>query len=171
MADTLKVKEAPSLGKYLGTSVDGKNHIKKNALELVDRFNQRLQGWKANLLSQAGRATLVHSVMQSDPIYKMSVFQLPKKEVNKMEALMVDFLWGFKSDGKRIHMTNKKRLFSPKSSGELGFRHLFIVNEALLAKHGWKWIASPDSLCSAWFLNKYKRVNTEFQFRNTTQDT
>lgn len=171
MANTLKVKHAPTLGRYLDVFVDGKNHVKKNATELVERFQQRLQGWKASLLSQAGRVTLIKSVLHSDPIYKMSVFKLPNRETKQMESLMVDFVWGFNTNGKRMHLKNRNFLFSPKHHGGLGLRHLSVVNDALLAKHGWHWIISPSSLSSSWFLNKYRIANTEFKFRNTTQDS
>lgn len=88
-----------------------------------------------------------------------------------MESLVVDFLWGYNPEGKKMHMLNKNRIFSPKTKGGLGFRHLSLVNDSLLVKQGWKWIDNPSSLSSAWFLNKYKVPNTEFNFRKTTQDT
>lgn len=91
MATTLGMKQFSNLEKYMGVYVDGKNHMKRNASELLERFQNRLQGWKASLLSQAGRCTLIKSILQADPIYKMSVFQLPKVEVEKMESKMTDF--------------------------------------------------------------------------------
>lgn len=67
----------------------------------------------------------------------MSVFKLPNQETKRMESLKVDFVWGFKTFGKRMHLKNKNFLFSPKHAGGLGLRHLSVVNDALLAKHGW----------------------------------
>lgn len=131
-------------------------------------MNHRLQGWKASLFSQACRATLIQSVLHSNPVYTMSVFQLPKKDIRKMESTMIDFFWGFKHEGKRMNLLCKDRLLSSKVDGVLDFRHLSLVNEALLSKHGWQWVHETSSLTSAWVLNKYKVPNMEFQFCNIT---
>ena len=37
--------------------------------DLVDKMQAILQGWKARILSQAGRTTVIKSVLQSMPFY------------------------------------------------------------------------------------------------------
>lgn len=76
MENTVGVNTANSLGKYLGVVVDEENVIKHNSEALKDRVDSKLKGWKSSLFSQAGRMTLIKSILQADPIYKMSSFQL-----------------------------------------------------------------------------------------------
>lgn len=61
---------------------------------LVDRMQSKLQGWKAKLLSQAGRTSFILSTLQSMPLYTFSFFKVPETVCNKMGALSKDFLWG-----------------------------------------------------------------------------
>lgn len=94
MSATLGVKVSNGLGKYLGVFVDGDNVIQVNSESLKERMESRLKGWKANLLSQAGRCTLIKSILQADQIYKMSSFQLLKKDTNRMNSHAINFFWG-----------------------------------------------------------------------------
>ena len=45
---------------------------------LKDRLHSRTQGWKNQLLSQAGKEILIKAVSQAIPSYCMSTFLLPK---------------------------------------------------------------------------------------------
>ena len=54
-------------------------------------FNSRIFGWKAKILSQAAKATLIKSVISSMPSYWMSSFKLPKSICSKTDATLRDF--------------------------------------------------------------------------------
>lgn len=110
MAKTLNAPISSSLGKYLGVFVDGKNCVKRNGLELLEKFDNRLGSWKANILSQSGRATLIKSVLLSDPVYKMSSFSLHSNHLRKMDSTMIKFFWGHQGDKKKIHLLPKDHL-------------------------------------------------------------
>ena len=79
LANSLKVKvnlvQCPS--KYLGLSFKLRGRSVSDFQDLIDKVQAKLQGWKARLLSQAGRAVLISSVLQSTPLYAMSCFRLP----------------------------------------------------------------------------------------------
>ncbi|KAF7842619.1 BRASSINOSTEROID INSENSITIVE 1-associated receptor kinase 1 [Senna tora] len=60
-AGILQSNVVDGLGKYLGGFIDGSTRDRKNYKIILDHLNKRLQGWKANMLSQAARCTLIQS--------------------------------------------------------------------------------------------------------------
>ncbi|KAL0404497.1 UNVERIFIED_CONTAM: hypothetical protein Sradi_2090500 [Sesamum radiatum] len=54
---------------------------------------QKVHSWSSIKLSQAGRAVLIKSVLQSIPTYVMSCFRLPNRFIKELEGLMADFVW------------------------------------------------------------------------------
>lgn len=74
---------------------------------LKDRVKQRVQSWKDNWVSQAGREVLIKSVAQTLPSYAMSVFLLPLEITRDIERSLTKFWWGLKPDNKAwIHWMN-----------------------------------------------------------------
>uniref|UniRef100_A0A803PH01 RNase H type-1 domain-containing protein n=1 Tax=Cannabis sativa TaxID=3483 RepID=A0A803PH01_CANSA len=73
--------------KFLGNPliVSGKNNSEFEFI--IEKISMRLEGWRAKLLSQAARTTLIKSVLASILIYTMSVFLLPHKMTNKIDGL------------------------------------------------------------------------------------
>ena len=61
---------------------------------LKDRIWKKLQGWKDLMLSRVGKEILIKTVAQSIPTYTMSVFQLPLKLCDELDALCAKFWWG-----------------------------------------------------------------------------
>ena len=58
---------------------------------LKDRIWKKLQVWKGMLLSKVGKEILIKAVTQSIPTYTMSVFQLPLKLCDELDALCAKF--------------------------------------------------------------------------------
>ena len=58
---------------------------------LKDRIWKKLQGWKGMLLFRAGKEILITAVAQSLPTYTMSVFQIPLKLCDELDALCAKF--------------------------------------------------------------------------------
>ena len=58
---------------------------------LKDRIWKNMQGWKGKLLSKAGKEILIKAVAQSIPTYTMSVFQLPFKLCDELDAMCAKF--------------------------------------------------------------------------------
>ncbi|KAF7824519.1 ribonuclease H [Senna tora] len=160
-----------NLGKYLGTYVDGRLNSHCIYEELLEKIQSRLAGWKSKLISQAGRVTLINSVLQALPIYQMSNGALPKKVSDKIESITNNFFWGIKSNGYRIHLLKSEALRQPKWKGGLGFKNINCFNKALLAKNVWRLIERPNTLLSRWFLGKYQDPSKELDFKKTSQDS
>ncbi|KAF7804493.1 putative LRR receptor-like serine/threonine-protein kinase [Senna tora] len=159
------------LGKYLGTYVDGRINSRSIFEELLEKIQSRLAGWKSKLISQAGRVTLINSVLQALPIYQMSNIELPKKVVDKIDSITNDFFWGTKGNRKRIHLLSSKVLRQPRWEGGLGIKNIKLFNEALIPKNVWRLVERPNALCSRWFLEKYQNPNMELDFKSTSQDS
>jgi len=71
LSDILGFASTPSLGKYLGIPI---RHLRSSSHEynfVLDRVKQKLAGWKANMLSFAGRAILIQASFAAIPSYIM----------------------------------------------------------------------------------------------------
>ena len=82
------------LGKYLGIpTINGR--VSRNTFHFIlDRIDKKLTGWKAKVLSMAGRATLVQSLISSIPYYSMQTTRLPRPVCDDIDRKSRKFLWG-----------------------------------------------------------------------------
>lgn len=123
---------------------------------ITERVWKRLQDWKINFLSQAGKEILLKAVVQGIPTYCMSVFHLPKTLCLEINYLMRKFWWGHKENECRIPwMSWNKMGFSKACGGCMGFRDLACFNKVLLAKQVWRMWKMPDSLIARIMKAKY----------------
>ena len=87
LAHALQVNLVQFPSKYLGINFKLKGKRVVDFQFLVDKVQSKLQGWKAKLLSQVDRITLIASTLQSLPLYTFSCFRVPKTICNKMDAI------------------------------------------------------------------------------------
>ena len=122
--DKLKVKEVDRFKTYLGLpTLIGHSKYQTFAF-LKDRVWKKLQGWKGNMLSKAGKEVLIKAVAQSIPTYTMGVFQLPVKICNELNSMCARFWWGQTDSERKIHWKSWDLLTQPKSEGVMGFRDI-----------------------------------------------
>lgn len=57
------------------------------------KITNLLEGWKAKLLSQSGRHTLVKHVITFIPLYSMGVGKVPMGICQEVEKLLRAFVW------------------------------------------------------------------------------
>ena len=88
------------------------------------------------------------------PIYLFSHFRVPVFFVNQIISLISKFQWK-KGGDKGIYWRSWTKLCRPKTLGELGFRDLGLMNQALFANIAWRMFSNQDSLISKVFLAKY----------------
>ena len=58
---------------------------------VMEKIQHRLASWKSKILSRAGRLTLIKSVLNSLPVYYMSMFKMPKAIVLKIVKMQRRF--------------------------------------------------------------------------------
>ena len=123
-------------------------------------MQSKLQGWKAKLLSQTGRTSLISSTFQSMPLYTFSCFKVPETVCNKMDALSRAFLWGHDPTDRKMHMVSWEKICKPKRDGGLGLKKFGLMNQAMLARQYWRISQHPQTLVSRAFKAKYFPKNS-----------
>ena len=114
---------------------------------MVKKIENRLASWKANILSRAGRLTLIKSVLNSLPVYFMSMFKMPKAISLKIVKLQRMFFWG-KSSATQMScpMVKWSDIELPRQLGGLGVGNIMYKNLILVFKWWWRFSESDNSL-------------------------
>lgn len=102
--------------------------------DLVDRVQAKQKGWKAKLLSQAGRATLISPVLQSMPLYTLTCFRVPESVCNKLDAKIRAFWWVHDLGTRKLHLLSWEKICKPKRIEGLGIKKFSYINQAMVSK-------------------------------------
>ncbi|KAK1326072.1 hypothetical protein QJS10_CPA01g01422 [Acorus calamus] len=132
MSRILRVQIAPYAWKYLGLPIGGHNLNKQRRLAIMDVVSRRLQGWKGQLLSLAGRTILIQSVMNALPQHFMLSAAMPMTAMRDVEKAARSFLWNGYESSYKIHLISWEAVTRDKANGGLGLRRLSIMREAML---------------------------------------
>ncbi|GLT59334.1 hypothetical protein SLA2020_321590 [Shorea laevis] len=99
----LGMTETEQAGQYLGfpAHVGRSRTAAFSSLKL--KFWTRINDWREQPLSKAGREVLIKSVLQSLPTYIMGLFCLPLTLCSKLERIMNRYWWGGEEDTHKIH--------------------------------------------------------------------
>lgn len=144
-----------NIGRYLGFPLLAGRVTKSDFSFILDKINSRLAGWKAKLLSRAGRVTLAKSVLCSMPIYTMQNLWLPEGVCDNIDSCIRRFIWGSKAG----HWVKWSKVTQPKNKGGLGFHRTRVSNISLLGKHVWSLLHHHDRLWVKLLSSKYLKDN------------
>ncbi|CAM8971158.1 unnamed protein product [Rhodiola kirilowii] len=149
------IKQVDCHSKYLGLPlVMGQRKVEMFGC-IVEKVWRKINDWKCKFLSAAGREVLIKSVLQSLPVYMMSVYRLPEKSIKELSRLLLKFWWDKSEKNRGISWVNKETLQKRKIEGGLGFRDLRRFNDAILMKICWRMAKFPNLLVSRLLLAKY----------------
>ncbi|XP_057774960.1 uncharacterized protein LOC130993941 [Salvia miltiorrhiza] len=131
---------------YLCTKVGGRSNGVGDWKFLVEKVSNKVARWKKIHLSLAGRITLVKSVLQSIPVYQLSIAFIPKVVIKELNSLFSRFLWGGGTQTGGITWFKWNALCFNKKSGGLGFRNVEWFNQVLLIKWLWRFLGEGKAL-------------------------
>jgi hypothetical protein len=111
---------------------------KKRAFQgIIDKGLNRIEGWRAKTLSQAGRLVLIEFVAVAFPSYAMSSFLLLNSFCIELDRIFKNFWWDFPTKKTRnLSLKVWDSLCIPKMLGGLGLRKIREMNPALVSKLG-----------------------------------
>ena len=126
---------------------------------VLENVHRRLESWKAKILSRAGRLTLIKSVLNSFPVYYMSMFKLSKSVAQQIVGLQRNFFWsGATSEKRGCPRIGWSDIELPKEMGGLGVGNIMHKNLILLFKWWWRFSETDNSLWKR-ILNSVHDIN------------
>ncbi|XP_031103479.1 uncharacterized protein LOC116007017 [Ipomoea triloba] len=157
IASSLQVARTDDLGNYLGVPSFHGRVTFQTFTKLIEQINGRLEGWKTKMLSMAGRVTLAKSVLNTIPTYTMQTSVLPISVCLDIEKRIRRFIWGSEGPENRnkLNLVKWDVITSPKVSRGLGIFKLQDLNNAYMAKLGWRLHNERDSLWARIMATKY----------------
>lgn len=76
---------------YFGLPMLGGKNKKALFRSIKDRIWVRLNSWRPNIFSQAGKEILLKAVIQAMPTYFMSCCRIPEGQCQEIEKLMARY--------------------------------------------------------------------------------
>ena len=120
LCDILGFASTPNLGKYLGIPIKHSGASSQDYNFILERIKQKLVGWKANLLSLAGRAVLIQASLATIPSYVIQCAHLSGNILDGLDQVNRNFLWGSSETIKKIHWIGWQKVTITKDEGGLG---------------------------------------------------
>ncbi|XP_028549943.1 uncharacterized protein LOC114579456 [Dendrobium catenatum] len=141
---------------YLGIPLSFHRLKIEDYLPLIDSLNKKFSGWKANLLSFAGRLQYLKFTIQNTIAYWIRGAILPKYVHKFLKKTSSKFLFfGDVNSNKKLHMIAWNKVCLPFSKGGLGISFipamLFSYNCSVISR-----MYNCTSPLSVWLLNKYR---------------
>lgn len=84
---------------------------------VLDEIVNRLSLWKARFLSRVGRLVLIKFVLNSIPLYYLSLFRIPKGVLEKIIKMQRKFFWSSDDKKKGIPLVKWEVIQKPKEVG------------------------------------------------------
>jgi hypothetical protein len=111
---------------------------------LIDKLEKILKGWSFRWLSHASRMVLEKYVLESIPLYWMSLAWIPKGVLEIARKIYFKFIWVGSKDQHVAPWVKWDAMAVPKTLGGWGLNFFFLFSKALTAKTSWVLITSKN---------------------------
>lgn len=124
---------------------------------IIERIHNKLHSWEHKSLNIAGRTTLIQTTLASMHIHYMQILKLLGKIIHDIEKTMRNFLWGSRTNKRKIHAIKWHQVCKPLSEGGLGIPNMHNRNISLLMGLAWRCnVSNKNMLCAEILKAKYK---------------
>ncbi|KAL4370610.1 hypothetical protein AHAS_Ahas06G0083000 [Arachis hypogaea] len=123
----LECNKAKLLIRYLGIPLGTNPKRVKTWDPIIKKVEERLKGWEGKFLTKAGKLVLIKVVLNSLPMYYLSMFKNSKAVAAKIISLQSKFFWGKADGGKGMPTVKWSVVQKPKKKTRRfgGERHIF----------------------------------------------
>jgi len=129
--------------KYLGLPLTIKKLTKEQVQPIIDRIADQLPGWKADLMTRAGRVIQVQYVLTGILIYVAMATDLPPWAFKAPDKIRRAFLWRGRKEAKGGHcLIAWPKVCRSRELGGLGIADLKALSIALKAR--WPWLKRSE---------------------------
>ena len=137
---------------------------------IIDRVADQLSGWKADLMSRAGRRVQVQYVMTDMIIYLAMAVELPPGALKAIDKIRKGFLWRGSKDARGGHcLVAWGRVCRPLELGGLGISSLKDLGWALRLRWLWLGKTEPDKPWSSLPMQFSKKMMSFFSAAMLTE--
>ena len=152
---TLNFKQGEMPNKYLGIPLISTRIKLKHCDPLISKLRQRQPGWKAKLLSFAGRIELIKSTLLTLHIFWASIFLFSKACLETLEKHIRNFFWGSFDDTKKMKTISWSKICQPIEQGGLGLRLVRAIVDAVIQRQVWYITSKRKFIWVEWVYNEY----------------
>jgi hypothetical protein len=129
--------------KYLGLPLVITKLKKEHLQPIIDRMVDLLPGWKADLLTRAGRKVHAQFVRTATIIYLAMALDLPQWAHKAMDKIRLSYFWRGHKEAKGGHcLVAQDKVWKPTDLGGLGIFNLILLGWALQAH--WLWLKKTE---------------------------
>eukprot|EP00253_Pinus_taeda_P012904 PITA_12904 len=169
---TLGFKQGELPTKYLGNQLDIHPTRMKNWQEVIDKIKKRLSNWAFRSLNIASRIVLLKAVLQSIPVYSLSIRAAWKGVCAKLREIFGKFIWGGPTQQRKWALVSWTNLIKRKEEGGLRLRDPEALNKVLGEKLWWRWMQGGSDVWKKIWDYKYnmpEQAEEKLKIQNTPQ--